>query len=106
MNLKDLRKNKGLTQQDLANELGISRMKYNHYELGNSEPNISMLIKLADLYKVTLDELVGHKVPYLLNKVDFSSEQLEVIDQLKALDKNQCKNVSAYIKGLRDGKER
>ncbi|MBQ8444679.1 MAG: helix-turn-helix transcriptional regulator, partial [Clostridia bacterium] len=96
MDLKSLRKSKNMTQEQVAQAIGISRANYGRYELQQVEPNIETLIKIADFYKVTLDELVGHKVPYLLNKVDFSSEQLEVIDQLKALDKNQCKNVSAY----------
>lgn len=40
----------------------------------------------------------------IINKVDFSQEQLALIEELKTLDKVQCQNVSAYIKGLKDGK--
>lgn len=52
--LKELRKAKGLTQHQLANELGISQQSYARYEKGDREPNIATLIKLADY-------LIGHE---------------------------------------------
>lgn len=107
MNLKQLRNEKGLTQQDLANALNINRMKYNHYELGNSEPNIKTLIKLADFYHTTIDEIIGHEVPYLINKSQFTNSQLELIEKIKTLSNEQCMLLDAYAEGLIKGaKER
>ena len=58
MKLLELRKNANKNQQELANYLNVARSTYNGYELGNYEPNIETLIKLADYYNVSLDYLV------------------------------------------------
>lgn len=57
--LKQLRENKGLKQQDIANILKMSRTGYAHYESGHSEPSISQIIKLAQFYQVTTDYLLN-----------------------------------------------
>lgn len=89
-NLKEVRKGCNLTQQEVADKLHITRMKYNHYELGNAEPNIETLIDLADLFHLTIDELVGHEVPFLINKSQFTNEQLALIETIKGLTREQC----------------
>jgi transcriptional regulator with XRE-family HTH domain len=60
-NLEILRKNKGLTQEDMAQFLGMSRPGYHRYEKATGEPTIETLIKLADFFSVSIDELVGRK---------------------------------------------
>jgi len=57
--LKQHRKAQGLTQEQVAQALHIDRTTYAYYELGRSSPSIKMAAKLANLYGVTLDELVG-----------------------------------------------
>lgn len=47
-------------QQDVANALGVSRSTYANYESGRRAPDIDILIHLADIYGITLDELTGH----------------------------------------------
>ncbi|WP_053434769.1 helix-turn-helix domain-containing protein [Sporosarcina globispora] len=58
-NLLILRKDKGLTQDDVAQYLQLSRPAYSRYETGGAEPTIENLMLLADLYNISLDELVG-----------------------------------------------
>ena len=48
---------------------------------------MSTLIKLADLHHTTIDDIVGHEVPYLINKSEFTAEQLIAIDEIKKMDK-------------------
>lgn len=57
--LKNLRIEKGFTQSELAKKLNISLKTVSHWETGYTEPSISQLITIADLFSVTLDELVG-----------------------------------------------
>jgi len=59
--LKQLRKEKGLRQADVAELLGISQQAYQKYELGNAEPNGANYVKLADFYGVTTDYLLGRE---------------------------------------------
>lgn len=61
-NLRRLRKNRKLSQQDMAKYLGISRQGYSKYENDNSEPSYEMLVKIADKFDTTTDELLGREV--------------------------------------------
>lgn len=58
--LKQLRKEKGLTQYEVAKLLDITVSAYGNYELNQREPNIENLIKLSDFYGVSVDFLIGH----------------------------------------------
>lgn len=58
-NLKELRAKKGISQQGLAEAIGISQQSVNKYENHKIEPDIATLIKIADYFDVTLDYLVG-----------------------------------------------
>ena len=57
--LKDLREDKDLTQAKIAEMLFITQKHYSLYEKGYREIPVSMLIKLADFYKVSTDYLLG-----------------------------------------------
>ena len=57
--LRDIRKKSGKKQREAAEYLGLNIRTYQYYEGGQSEPNISALVKLADFFMVSLDELVG-----------------------------------------------
>jgi len=57
--LKELRKTKGLTQNQVAIYCDITEKTYQNYELMTREPKISILMRIADLYDVSLDYLVG-----------------------------------------------
>lgn len=53
--LRTLRKGKKLTQQDVADRLGLVRATVSNYEVGKRTPHLSLLKKFADFYGVTLD---------------------------------------------------
>lgn len=57
--LKQERKKRNLTQQQVADILHIGRTAYGLYETGTNTPTLENLLKLADLYKVSLDYLTG-----------------------------------------------
>lgn len=59
--LKELRCDRGLTQKQLAVELGINKVTYSRYESSLREPSISTLIKIANYYGVTVDYILGLK---------------------------------------------
>ena len=60
-NLQRLRKEKGLSQEDVAQKLFVSRQSVSKWENGNAEPGVKDLTALADMFGVTLDELVGRE---------------------------------------------
>lgn len=55
--LKELRKAEGLTQQQLAERLQIPRVNYTRYETNAVRPDYETLIRIADFYEVSLDEI-------------------------------------------------
>ncbi len=57
--LKELRKNKGVTQKDVADAIGVSQVAYSYYELGKREPPFETLKTLADYFGVSVDVLLG-----------------------------------------------
>lgn len=58
-NLKSLRKQQKLTQADLAAQLGLTQQAIGRWETGASSPEPEMLVKLAELFDVSLDGLMG-----------------------------------------------
>lgn len=104
MRLKELRKRSNKTQVEIAKYLNISQEKYSRLEAEKTNIDVATLIQLADYFHTTVDYLIEHDVPYLIDKGLFNDEQLDVIEKIKTLDKEQCKLIATYIDGLKDGK--
>ncbi len=85
-NLRHLRESAGISQEYLAEELGVSRQAVTSWECAHAEPNICMLVKIAKYFRVSLDELVEkNKDPYItihLN-ADYGTDP-EKLKRLKA----------------------
>ena len=58
-----LRKNADMTQSELADKLFLTRQAISRYELGESFPDVSILINIADIFSVSLDELINSGEP-------------------------------------------
>lgn len=56
--LKEARKKSGMTQDQVAEQIMVSRVTVSHWENGKSLPDIASLISLSDLYQISLDELL------------------------------------------------
>ena len=76
--IADERKNAGLTQDELASQLGISRQSITLYEKGARVPDIEVLRKFADFFDVTAD--------YLLGITDNRTSESEIIGDMLGLD--------------------
>lgn len=59
--LKELRVSENLTQQELSNKLGISRVNYTRYETDKVSPDYETIIKIADFYDISLDDLFNRR---------------------------------------------
>ena len=60
-NLKELRLQYGFTQKEVANKIGVKYQSYQNYERGLTLPTLINFVKLADLFDVSLDFLLGRK---------------------------------------------
>ena len=61
MRLAALRKERGMSQEDLAEKLQLTRQTISKWELGNSTPDLELLVKLAEVFDVSVDCLLGAK---------------------------------------------
>lgn len=61
--LYELRKQKGFSQEELANRLNVSRQTVSKWEVGESTPDMEKLVAISDLFDVSLDELIKGEEP-------------------------------------------
>lgn len=91
--IKKIREEKGFTQQQLADELGISIHTVSKYEQGQREPSMEIMNKIANILEVELFEFIVDKEDVLkkwnveLNN-DRLSKELKLIELLKDLYPN------------------
>lgn len=91
-----LREKHALTQEDLANKLGISRASLSHYETSRREPDYDTINKIASFFKVSIDYLVG--------RTDQSDQFLDqdvrdFVDNLELSDDNILEKFSLTVDG-------
>ena len=99
MNIDFLLKQTKQKKKDLANTLDVTTNTIRNYESGKSEPTMSILIKMAEFFNVSLDTLVGKKS----NVVDLSilnSNKQNLIKEILNLNSNDVDNVISFIAGL------
>lgn len=81
--LRQLRKNKKVTQKDVADYLGISRVAYTNYENEMRKPDFNTLSKLADYFDVTVDYMLGRTTP-MNNLYAVSTKKIPVLGIINA----------------------
>ncbi len=89
--LKAARKKRGLTQQQVAEAIGVTQSAYKNYECGNREPKGDTIVMLADLFHVSTDYLLGREtgepdaVERLVSEFDMSLLEHKILDGYLAL---------------------
>ena len=78
--LRYLREYNTVTQREIANALCIDRSTYAYYELGETQPSLLMLVRLARLYDVTTDYLLGIQ-PEEKQPTPFERELLALVNK-------------------------
>ena len=101
MKLQELRIKMGLSQQEFAKKLGVSSTTLYRYENGINEPSIDTLIKMADIFGTSVDNLIGAKTP-MLDLKQLDDYQKELIDEILKLSPNKANRVLGYIKSLNE----
>lgn len=63
--MRKLRKQSGMTQEQISKELNISRQVYSYYETGHRIPDLDTACRIAKYHKITIDRLIGgiHTIP-------------------------------------------
>lgn len=80
--LKMLRTNKKLTQQQLADRLGVAKSVVSYYESGDRFPSYDVLVGIARTFHVTTDYLLGIERDRIINVSDLSDEDISVVESV------------------------
>jgi len=108
-NIKFLRKQKGLTQSELADKIGINRPKIGSYEEGRAEPKLSVIQQISHFYKVNIDELLEIDLSLTQSRLkDINGSNLRVLPII--VDRNNMEQISlvpikaaaGYLEGYSD----
>ncbi len=87
--LYDLRKQKGFSQEELANRLNVSRQTVSKWEVGDSTPDLEKLVAISDLFEISLDELVLDKAVVSSEETSSKSEVLSELKEKLLTDENK-----------------
>lgn len=93
-NLKELRKKKGFSQQELAIRLNVVRQTISKWEKGLSVPDADTLIKMAEIFEVSVNELLGAELEGKdEEKRNVIAEQLVRINEQLAIKNNRWRKI-------------
>ncbi len=92
-NLKALRKQHGLSQQQLADMIGVSQQSVNKYENHSIEPDIRTLIAIAECFHTSVDHLIGHHEPEQPAEIRLSTEEAAFLTHYRRLSERQQKSI-------------
>lgn len=98
--LKELRAQKKVTQEDMANLLNVKRQTYSAYERGVSFPDIIALTKIAEFFGVSTDYLLGINRASVENK-NISDVTQSLIECYSDLNKEELEKVIEYVDFLK-----
>lgn len=91
--MKSLRIEKGLTQKELASKLNLSVTAISHYEAGNREPNLNIIVLYSKFFNVSTDYILG-----------LSKQKSRNINQEKMIDfiNKMLSLIQSYLKDTED----
>ena len=116
-NLRRLRNDHNYTQAQIGEKLSISRQAYSNYETGKRIPDIDMLIRIADIYEVTLEQLLTQTCtkagvinetsgPYFAGRIIASAdtvyltnEEIELITHYRNAGEDE-RNLTRKVQGM------
>lgn len=114
--IAELRKKRGMNQESLASLLGITRASLSHYETDRREPDYEILTKMANLFRVSFDELMGRNqeapssdpsihITEFLNRVELADDSVtsrfELVLDGRKLTPEETERFIAFIRSER-----
>ncbi|MCP4137601.1 MAG: helix-turn-helix transcriptional regulator [bacterium] len=98
--LKELRKEKNLKQNELAEQMGMDNKMISHYENGKSIPSIDALMKIAVIFDISVDYLLFEESPRRPLKQSGDRELIEYVSNMDKLTEEDRDSIKHIIKSL------
>lgn len=102
-NIKAVREIKDMTQKECADSLGVTLRAWQTYEQGVSEPKQELLCKIADMFDVTTDYLLGREkkeqtaIEQLAGEFDMSALEREILNGYVSLPKEMRGDLMEFL---------
>lgn len=103
--ITQLRKARGMTQAELARSIGVSQQAVFAYELGERRVSVLILAKIARIFLVPVEEMVGMAKPLRIRQGRLSPKAIRHAERLQALTKTQQRFVVRIIDVLEDANQ-
>ena len=101
-NIQSLRKEKRISQTRLSIELEVSQETISAYENGKHYPSVKSLLKLRELFGVSIDYILGltdQRYP-VIEKSDLSEDELLLLQTYRQMDKSGKERSVSYMEGF------
>lgn len=97
--IKILRKTKGLSQEELAKSLCVSRQTVSKWENGNSVPDAEVLVRMADVFQVTASELLAETVEKNSDDTSVGNQLSKIREELEVRNERN-KRIRGRVKAF------
>lgn len=97
--LKELRTYMGLKQTQLGDLIGVGKSTISMYETGNSTPGVEIIIKICDIFNVSVDYLLG-RTDKNINNFELSNEEVSLLNSFNKLNNTGKKEAAKRISEL------
>ena len=94
LKIKELRNEKGISQEELANAINVKNYSIGDWERSRTEPSINTLIEIANYFEVSVDYLIGrsNEIGQVQTNANLDQDEVQLLDlyrQMNFQDKNQ-----------------
>ena len=94
LRIKELRKEKGISQEELANAINVKNYTIGNWERDRAEPSIEAIMQMADYFEVSTDYILGrsNEIGQVQTNANLASDEVQLLDlyrQMNFQDKNQ-----------------
>ena len=104
LRIRELRAEKNVTQQEIADKLGVSRQVFANWENEINQPDLKMLISLAEFFSVTVDYLLGRTDDFgnavMPTPYELTNEETQLLNLYRGMTHVQKIKLIAYGEGL------
>lgn len=106
LRLKELRKKRNATQQEVADMLNITRAAYSNIENGKRDPDTETIVRLAQFFNVSTDYLLGlTDNPAPIPQLQISQQDRTILDEIKSLSPERQKALEIALRILKSEEE-
>lgn len=94
LRIKELRKEKGISQEELANAINVKNYTIGNWERDRAEPSIEAIMQMADYFEVSTDYILGrsNEIGLVQTNANLEQDEVQLLDlyrQMNFQDKNQ-----------------